>query len=218
MDAKTGQVVEGAPNQDLNAEMLLALGTNSRISCIRMCSRWTMCRKMGHVRSRPWRAAKKRCRISRHSRRRWDTALMMWPRGTSIRSSGNFMAGPFHGLTSRNNNVHALNSDSLLLVDRSPALFGIDKEVYLAILLQNAARKSYRFGPSRQRRPSEFVAPVTPTKGRPGINQVVLPPTYPKGTILTPDGALTSSPGYLVGSRTTPWRRGRIPLCRLPDR
>ncbi len=48
-----------------------------------------------HVRSRPWRAAKKRCRISRHSRRRWDTALMMWPRGTSIRSSGNFMAGPF---------------------------------------------------------------------------------------------------------------------------
>jgi hypothetical protein len=37
--------------------------------------------------------------------------------------------------------VHVLNSDSLLLADSSPILFGIDKEVYLAILLQNTPSK-----------------------------------------------------------------------------
>lgn len=106
------------------------------------------------------------------------------------------MAGPFHGLTSQNNNVHALNSDSLLLADSSPFLFGIDKETYLAILLQDAADKRFRFDPAQRKKPSEFLATVTPTKGSPGINQVVLPPTYPKGTLLSPDGTLTSSRGY----------------------
>lgn len=37
---------------------------------------------------------------------------------------------------------------------------------------------------------------MKPTPGSPGFNQVVLPPTYPKGTLLSPDGTLTSSPGY----------------------
>jgi hypothetical protein len=110
--------------------------------------------------------------------------------------SGNFMAGPFRGLTSQNNNVHALNSDSLLLADSSPTLFDMDKEIYLAVLLENAASTAYRFEPSRPQRPSEFLASVIGPKGGPGLNEVVLPPTYPKGTILSPDGTLTSAPGY----------------------
>ena len=106
------------------------------------------------------------------------------------------MAGPFRGLTSQNNNVHALNSDSLLLADASPTLFGIDKEVFLAIVLQNAADKHYRFQTSDRGMPSGFLAAVKPAPASPGINQVVLPPTYPKGTLLSPDGTFTSSPGY----------------------
>ena len=105
------------------------------------------------------------------------------------------MAGPFRGLSSQNNNVHALNSDSLLLADSSQTLFDMDKEMFLAVLLQNAADKKYRYDPSSGKKPSEFLASVHKTRS-PGINKVVLPPTYPKGTIISPDGTLTSSPGY----------------------
>jgi hypothetical protein len=107
------------------------------------------------------------------------------------------MAGPFRGLSSQNNNVHALNSDSLLLADSSQTLFDIDKETFLAVLLQNAAAPKYRYDPSSGRKPSEFLASINKI-GSPGINQVVLPPTYPKGTLISPDGTLTSSPGYTV--------------------
>ena len=107
------------------------------------------------------------------------------------------MAGPFRGLSSQNNNVHALNSDSLLLAESSQTLFDMDKEMYLGILLQNAASRRYRFPPSRPQRPSEFLAALSGAKGGPGLNQVVLPPTYPKGTMISPDGTLTSAPGYL---------------------
>jgi len=108
------------------------------------------------------------------------------------------MAGPFRGLSSQNNNVHALNSDSLLMADGSPKLLDMDKEVFMAVLLQNAASQRYRFRTSSHQKPSTFFASVSPTPGSPGINQVVLPPTYPKSTLLGPDGTLTSSPGYPV--------------------
>ena len=104
--------------------------------------------------------------------------------------------GAVFGLSSQNNNVHALNSDSLLLADSSPTLFDMDKEMYLAILLGNAPSSRYRFQPSRPQRPSEFLAALNGPKGGPGLNQVVLPPTYPKGTMISPDGTLTSAPGH----------------------
>ncbi|MBV8896136.1 MAG: hypothetical protein JO051_06480 [Acidobacteriaceae bacterium] len=220
VDPQSGKVIEGAPNQDLNAGLLLALGTNS--------AAYFMHTDVDAVHSVPQDADRA---VTNSTGQREplpnivalesavDGALLMWPRGnfdsladlkadpTQLPTSftwgnhpygwsGNFMAGPFHGLTSQNNNVHALNSDSLLLADSSATLFNIDKETYLAILLQNAAKKHFRFDPSQNIKPSEFVSAVTPTKGSPGINQVVLPPTYPKGTLLSPDGTLTSSPGY----------------------
>jgi hypothetical protein len=77
------------------------------------------------------------------------------------------MAGPFRGLTSQNKNVHALNSDSLLLADSSPALFDIDKEVFLAILLQNAASKRFRFDASATKTPSESFRSVKPQRESP---------------------------------------------------
>src|SRR3954462_8043149 len=150
-----------------------------------------------------------------------DKALLMWPPGnfdslTDMKAdptqnpasftwgnhpygwSGNFMAGPFRGGSSQNNNVHALNSDSLLRADGSAKLLDMDKEVFMAVLLQNAATQRYRFRTSSHQKPSTFFASVSPTPGSPGINQVVLPPTYPKSTLLGPDGTLTSSPGYPV--------------------
>jgi hypothetical protein len=106
------------------------------------------------------------------------------------------MAGPFRGLAAQNNNVHALNSDGLLLAGSSRALLGMDEDTFLAIELQHAASKRFRFDPSTGRKPSDFLNSVSPNPSGPGVNQVVLPPTYPKGTLLSPDGTLTSSPGY----------------------
>ncbi len=221
VDAQSGKVIEGAPNQDFNAGLLLALATNS--------SAYFM-----HTDVAPLRDAQidsSRYVVSSSGEREGlpavaalenavDKALLMWPRGnfdslTDLKAdptqnpvsftwgnhpygwSGNFMAGPFRGLSSQNNNVHALNSDSLLLADSSRTLFDMDKETYLAILLQNAANSRYRFQPSNPQRPSEFLAALNGQKGGPGLNQVVLPPTYPKGTMLSPDGTLTSAPGHL---------------------
>lgn len=221
VDADSGKVVEGAPNPDLNSGLLLALGTNSAayfthtdvhpLAEVPQDSQRTVITSTGQHVPLPKITALENA---------VDAALLMWPRGnfdslTDLKAdstqipvsftwnnypygwSGNFMAGPFHGLTSQNNNVHALNSDALLLADSSPALFDIDKETYLAILLQNAAAKRFRFDPGLNKKPSEFLGAVTPTQGSPGVNEVVLPPTYPKGTILSPDGTLTSSPRYL---------------------
>ena len=221
VDPASGKVIEGAPNQDLNAGLLLALGTNSAayfmhtdvlpLTAVPQDVKRTVIASTGKRAPLPNIAALENA---------VDSALLMWPRGnfdslTDLKAdptqipvsftwnnhpygwSGNFMAGPFHGLTSQNNNVHALNSDSLLLADSSPILFGIDKEMYLAILLQNAATKQFRFDPKQNTKSSEFLAGIAAMRGSPGINEVVLPPTYPKGTILTPDGTLTSSPGYL---------------------
>lgn len=221
VDAETGKVIEGAPNQDLNSGLLLALATNS-VS-------YFMHADVLPLRDVPQDHGRSILVLNRHKQnlpniraleKAVDRALLMWPRGnfdslTDLKAdptqipisftwgnypygwSGNFMAGPFHGLTSQNNNVHALNSDSFLLADASPTLFDIDKETFLAILLQNTAYKRYRYDPSSGKKPSECWAAIKPPQQGLDLNQVVLPPTYPKSTILRPDGTLTSSPGYL---------------------
>ena len=221
VDAQTGKVIEGAPNQDFNAGLLLALATNSAayfmhtdVSPVRDVSTdasRTVIGASGQRENLPNPAALEAA---------VDKALLMWPRGnfdslTDMKAdptqnpvsftwgnhpygwSGNFMAGPFRGLSAQNNNVHALNSDSLLLAESSQTLFDMDKEMYLAIVLQNAPSSRYRFQPSRPQRPSEFLAALNGRDGGPGLNEVVLPPTYPKGTMISPDGTLTSAPGYL---------------------
>ncbi|MBV9085749.1 MAG: hypothetical protein JOZ62_24000 [Acidobacteriaceae bacterium] len=146
VDPETKRVVEGAPNQDLNAGLLLALGTNS--------AAYFMHTDISPLRDVPTDAN----RIVKASdgstqplpniaalEQAVDAALLMWPRGnfdsmTDMKAdptqipvsftwgnhpyawSGNFIAGPFRGLSSQNNNVHALNSDSLLLADSSRVL------------------------------------------------------------------------------------------------
>ena len=212
VDPETKKVIEGAPHGDLNAGLLIALGTNS--------AAYFMHTDVHPLAANIPKAVHGKLTLPNAAalEEAVDEALLMWPRGnfdslTDLKAdptqnpvsftwgnhpygwSGNFMAGPFRGLSSQNNNVHALNSDSLLLAGSSQTLFDMDKETFLAVLLQNAADKKYRYDLSSGKKPSEFFASVHKTRS-PGINQVVLPPTYPKGTIISPDGTLTSSPGY----------------------
>jgi hypothetical protein len=100
--------------------------------------------------------------------------------------SGAFMAGPFRGLSVQNNNVHGLNSDPTTEADGAPARFGIDSELFLAIVLQNAADRWFRFDPARHASARAHFEEQDPTPGVPGLNSAVALPSYPRATLIEP--------------------------------
>jgi hypothetical protein len=110
--------------------------------------------------------------------------------------TGIFAAGPFKGLAAITSHVHAIGSDGLSQVASSAFLMGLDPEVYLGTLLQNAARARYRYDPRRAQSPSAFFAEVDPTPGAPGVNQIVRLPTFPQTSLISEVGLAGSAPGY----------------------
>jgi hypothetical protein len=200
VDRETGKVIDGAANLNLNTGLLLAMATNSASYFM-------------HTDVDP-REVPDPVKLEEAV----DEALLQWQPGTfdsmvdmvqattriptswtlgnhPYSWSGAFAVGPFRGLSAQNNNVHALNSDSLILADAAPVFFGLSKDEYLTILLRNAASKRYRYDPQSGKPASEFFHGADPNPGAPGVNQIVLPPTFPKSTAMGPDGAYTSSPG-----------------------
>ena len=218
IDAETVKVIEGASNQDLNAGLLLALATNSAAYFIMHTDVHPKAIRMS---SESVKGATGEVHVLADMRKleeAVDEALLQWRPGSfdsmtdmvqattripvswtlgdhPYSWSGPFVVGPFQGLSAQNNNVHALNSDSLILADASPVLFNMDKEEYIATLLRNAADPRYRYDARSGRKPSEFFRSVDQSPETPGLNDLVLPPTFPKSTPLGPDGTFTSSPG-----------------------
>jgi hypothetical protein len=225
VEGESKKVIEGAPNSDLNTGLLLALATNSAayfthtdIENVRKylddMKRSVLAESGGPEQPPNPKALEKAV----------DEVLVKWPRGNfdstiDMKSnpaqipdsftkqghpygwSGFAMAGPFHGLAAFSNNVHSQNSDSLSQSEASKALFDMDKELYFRIILQNAANPRYRYDPKSGRKPSEFFAKVDPTPGVPGVNEVIKPPSFPRITLMAPDGLFISSPGYRVGEQ-----------------
>jgi hypothetical protein len=107
-------------------------------------------------------------------------------------------AGPFMGLSVLNNNVHALNSDGLSQAEASEYLFGFDKELTYAVVLQNASRGRYRWDPHSGIRPSTFFARRNPTPPTMGFNRMIHTPSFPKGSLISPDGLFISNDGFDV--------------------
>lgn len=219
VDPASKKVVEGAPNADINLGLLMALATNSSAyfthtdvqsldPYIKDSTR-TVTTTQGTAAPLPDPAALEDA---------VDRVLLKWPRGNFDSTidlkanpsqipdsftlgdhpygwSGFAAAGPFHGLSAFNNNVHAQNSDSLSQTAMSKMLFGLDEEIYLGTLLQKAALPKLRYDPATGQRPTAFFQSVDPTPGGPGINEVIVPPTFPKITPVAPDGLIVSSPG-----------------------
>ena len=166
-----------------------------------------------------------------------DATLMRWPPGnfdsttdliaapsknpTSFTNgnfpyshSGPFMAGPFKGLSVQNNNVHGLNSDATSEADAAPLRFAIDKELFLAILLQRSSNAKYRWDPKSGKKPSEILLKNDPTPGHPSMNHVVALPTYPKTTLAEPTSLWNSDPGLPVWHKInamSAWQNTIIP-------
>lgn len=224
VSSTTGKVIEGATNQDLNAGLLLGLATNS--SALFSHAKLTPSEinaLTDHLKKLP---------DPKKFEDLVDRSFIQWPKGTfdttiDLNSNptkipdvftanahpygwtGFASTGHFKGLTSFNNNVHAQNSDPFALVKLSKPLFGLPKNMLLGIMMQNAANKKYRYKPNEKETPEQFFSKVDPTPTSIGINESILPPSFPKATPIAPDGVIVSSPGFKAGEQvnaTSAWQ------------
>lgn len=224
VDSRTGQVIEGAPNSDLNAGLLMAFATNSAAYFRHTdVNPQHMAALKAHLDQLDGESSPVPLPDVEEFEEAVDRTLMSWPAGNFDSSidlkanpaqipdsftfgdhpyswSGFAKAGPFHGLSAFVNNVHATNADTLTTAEHSETLFGIDKEVYYGTILQNAANKRYRY-PGGQLRPSEFFRKVDPTPGVPGVINAVPAPSFPRGSIVSPDGLILSDPNDRVNEK-----------------
>lgn len=223
VDASSGKVIEGAPNSDLNTGVIMAMATNSAAylphsgvssvdQFVEEGARMIRGRRRGSATIPLPRIDTLEAAV--------DADLVQWPPGffdstidmvanpTKTPSSftrhawpysysGFAIAGSFHGLSVFSNNVHTQNSDSLSQAELAPALFGMHREQYLGVMLQNAADARYRYT-TLELRPSQFLSTVDPSPASPGVNEIVPLPGYPLVNVLAPTGGITGTPGSRV--------------------
>src|SRR5690606_13427397 len=222
VDPESGRVVEGAPNADLAVGPLLAMATNSAAYLghvdINGIDRQdadparTVTGRNGEALPLPDPAATERA---------VDDMLAAWAPGnfdstpdginnpTQIPDSftrddhpfgwsGFAAVGPFRGLNTLTNNVHGLNADMTTIAEAADALLGMDPELYLGILLQNAANPDLRFDPDGDRRPSDVLKAATPWPAGPALIRSVALPSFPKGSYVATNSVLASEPDHPV--------------------
>ncbi|ARK31782.1 electron transport protein [Halalkalibacter krulwichiae] len=223
VDRETGKIIEGVPNSDLDSGMLLALATNSTayfpVAEIESIQDYITNSSKEITNSK---GEKEKLPDPRLLEKAVDQTLLKWPKGSFDVTAdatanpaqipdvftfgdhpygwnGFALVGPFKGLTTFNNKVHAFNSDSLSLADHSQDLLNISKESYIGIILQNAADKGTRFPFSSTLTPSEFKQKIERTPDTVGVNESVKPPHYPNLTMFSPNGTTVSSIGSAIG-------------------
>lgn len=207
VDGVSMKVIEGAMNSDFEAGTVIAMGTNSAAYFAHAKSRpetYAGDPSRSVTTSDGTRAVLPEIRRFEDA---VDADLMQWPAGSFDASpdlvgapvkinntftfddhpygwSGDFPAGPFKGLAGITNHVHAIGSDALSQSGSSRMLMGIDTELYLATILQNAEFERFRYDPHSGRSPSEFFAAVDPTPDVPGVNRLVAMPSFPKASLM----------------------------------
>lgn len=225
LDRDTGQLVEGAPNSDLNLGLILALAPNSAayfthtdvdqlVQYVKESSPLIPNSEGEQVALPDPELLEKAVdnNLVKWAPGNFDTTVDLISDTTQIPDmftkgdhpyswSGSAMAGPFQGLSAFSNNVHAQNTDTLSQSDVSDTLFGIDKEVYIGTILQNAPNPKFRYDPTSGQKPSAFFDMVDPNPGTPGGNEVIKIPNYPKLSAIAPNGLYVSSPGFKAGEQ-----------------
>jgi len=205
VDPASGKVVEGAPNTDLNAGLLMALARNSSAYFMHASVPEADAKGSALPDAKAVEAATK-VQVASWPPGSFDSSADRVTNPTSIPSSfsaygepyswsGRETLGPFGGLSSLNNNVHAANSDTTQLAAAAPWLFGLDPETYLGILLRGAPEGPLRYDPAGQRRPSEVLREADPTPASPGLNSYAVLSTYPATNYMTDNGLFASVPG-----------------------
>lgn len=112
---------------------------------------------------------------------------------------GQMGVGPFAGLSAFNNAVHSSEVNLLAAAQNSAELLGIDPEVYLGIVLQNAANAAVRLPDGAPVRPSQWLRGIRPDARNAELEDQVAAPgagSYPalrpslftfNGLIFSPD-------------------------------
>jgi hypothetical protein len=221
VDPKTGRILEGAPNVDVDTGLLLAFASNSA-ALFRQSSIKPGDVQAGNQTYIDTEGKEARLPDIKAMEDAVDKDLLGWPPGnftsngdvknnpSQIPSSYTHGAWPyswsgvasigwFHGLSTLNNAVFGVNADPTTTADASKDLLDIDKELYLGTMFQNAANPKFRL--PKKAKPSEFFAKIDPTPGTPGINEVIEMPEYPKGTLFMQNGLMAASPGYHVAEQ-----------------
>ncbi len=222
VDPDSGLVVEGAPNTDLNAGLLLALASNSA-AYFPHTGVSSLEPYVGAESSAVRSSAGTYVQVPEAER--FEAAVsgmfLRWPPGsfdatadgvnnpTSIPDSftaqehpygwtGFAAIGPFRGLSAIIN-AHALASDMTALTE-SLALFGeLDPEVYLAVLLQRAANRDVRFDPNGDRSPSGVLRDFDRDPDVPALGRHAVLPTYPRPNYFTITGLINVRAGEPIG-------------------
>jgi hypothetical protein len=221
VDKKTGRILEGAPNNDLNTGLILALASNSA-AMFRQSGVNPQTMRRGETTYIKADGRQARLPDTKALEDAVDAEFLSWSPGNFDSTpdnvnnpsqnpssytfgaypygwSGNAAIGWFHGLTTLNSNVHGTNSDMTSTADASKQLLGIDKETYLGIIFQNSANPNFRL--PKGAKPSEFFQKIDPTPGTPAMNEVVPMPGYPKGSPFILDGLMANSPGMPVAAQ-----------------
>lgn len=223
VDVKSGKVIEGAPNTDVDTGLLQAFATNSA-AMFRQTGVNPTTIPASENSSDYINAAGQSAKLPdpKALEDAVDAQLLAWSPGNFDSTgdnvnnpsqnpssytfeaypygwSGAFSIGWFHGLTTLNNNVHATNSDPTTGANASQKLLGIDKETYLGVMLQKSADRRFRL--PKGAKPSNFLQAVDPTPKTPAINEVIKAPGFPQGSFFIADGLMASSPGYKVGEQ-----------------
>lgn len=221
VDRGSGRILEGAPNNDLNTGLILALASNSAAWFRQTGANPLTIARSGtaYINADNQQSDLPNVKALEDA---VDEALLAWPPGNFDSTgdnknnpsqnpssytfaaypygwSGNASIGWFHGLTTLNSNVHATNSDLTTGADASQQLLGIDKETYLGVILQNSANPDFRLPAGAK--PSEFFEKIDPTPGTPAMNEVIKMPGFPKGSPFIIDGLMANSPGELVAAQ-----------------
>lgn len=222
VDPDSGLVVEGAPNTNLNAGLLLALASNSAAYFLH-AGVSSLDPYIGPQSSAVRSSAGIYVQVPEAER--FEAAvsgmLVRWPPGTFDTTADgvnnptsipdNFTAeeypygwtgfaaiGPFRGLGAINN-VHALISDATALTDSLAAFGELDPELYLAVLLQRAANRDLRFDPNGDRSPSRVLRDFDPDPEIPGFGRYAALPTYPRPNYVTINGLINVRAGEPIG-------------------
>ncbi|WP_221931076.1 hypothetical protein [Telmatospirillum sp. J64-1] len=184
VDGVTGQVVQGAPNSDLNLGLLLALAPNSAAffphAMLPQVALPTS--PLSIPDPRLVEAAVDRV-LMRWPPGSFDSTPDLHPNPTRIPSlflrgghpygwSGSAAAGPFRGVSAMINFRHGLDAEPATLTSQSEELFGIPPHGYLAMLLNGAVNVDAT--------PPDTTFPA---------------PTHPAPSPVAPNGLLLGLPG-----------------------
>ena len=141
-------------------------------------------------------------------------------------AGGEFAVGPFAGLAALTNGVHSSEINLLAAAQRSAETTGIDREVYLGTILQNAADPSIRL-PDGIVKPSEWLRKVAPNLAQAELEDQVPVPglgSYPNlnislltynGLAFSPDtndtSDIASGPFFFANNAMSAWQNSLVP-------